>query len=380
MRYCSLDSDSFTVSRFGMGCMRYPKTRDKDEREITDEAEAVKMIRYAIDHGVNYFDTAYAYGDSEEILGRALLDGYREKVVIASKVPVGDVKSREDYQAYFHKQTERLKTDYIDIYLMHCLDRANWEIVKKTDGIRCLEELKAQGKIKKFGFSFHSNFEVFQEIIDAYPWDICMIQLNILDQNHQAGVRGLKYAAQRGIPVVIMEPLKGGLLGGEPPEKVKRLLENHAEQRSLVEWAMRWLYNFSEVKVVLSGVSSMDQLRDNIRIFDGSETDVLGQSDFELIENIKKAYEGIVKVGCTGCGYCMPCPSGVNIPEIFKIYNDAGLSPWDAFGKTFYSLVVAHSGGGALNCLECGRCEKKCPQHIPIMNTLKEAHNLMKSE
>jgi predicted aldo/keto reductase-like oxidoreductase len=360
--------------------MRYPKTRDKDGREIIDETEAIKMIRYAIDHGVNYFDTAYVYGDSEEILGRALADGYREKVVVATKIPVGDVKSRDDYQAYFQKQMERLKTGCIDIYLMHCLDKANWEIVKNTDGIRCLEELKEQGKIKKFGFSFHGSFEVFQEVIDAYPWDICMIQLNILDQNHQAGVRGLEYAAQRGIPVVIMEPLKGGLLGGDPPENVKRLLENHAEKRSLVEWAMRWLYNFSEVKVVLSGVSSMDQLRDNIRIFDGAEADVLSESDLELIQNIKKAYEGIVKVGCTGCGYCMPCPAGVNIPEIFKIYNDAGLSPWDQFGKTFYSLVVAHSGGGALNCMECGRCEKKCPQHIPIINTLKEAHNLMKSE
>lgn len=380
MHYSSIGLDGFAVSRFGMGCMRYPKTTDKDGREITDEAEAVKMIRYAVDHGVNYFDTAYAYGDSEEILGRALSGGYREKVVIATKIPVCDVKSRDDYQTYFHKQLERLKTGCIDIYLMHCLDRANWEIVKETDGIRCMEELKAQGKIKKFGFSFHGNYEVFQEIIDAYPWDICMIQLNILDQNHQAGVRGLKYAAQKGIPVVIMEPLKGGLLGGNPPDMVKQLLENYAEQRSLTEWSMRWLYNFSEVKVVLSGVSSMDQLRDNIRIFDDANADAMVESDFELIDSIKKAYEGTVKVGCTGCGYCMPCPAGVNIPEIFKIYNDAGLSPWDLFGKTFYSLVVANSGGRAANCLECGRCELKCPQHIPVMNTLKEAHSIMKSE
>jgi predicted aldo/keto reductase-like oxidoreductase len=252
--------------------------------------------------------------------------------------------------------------------------------ISKEKFCSCMEDMKAQGKIKKFGFSFHGNYEVFQEIIDAYPWDICMIQLNILDQNHQAGVRGLKYAAQKGIPVVIMEPLKGGLLGGDPPDKVKQLLENYAEQRPLVEWAMRWLYNLREVKVVLSGVSSMEQLRDNIRIFNDAGTDVMGEHDFELIKSIKEIYEGIVKVGCTGCGYCMPCPAGVNIPEIFKIYNDAGLSPWDAFGKTFYSLVVANSGGGAANCLECGQCEKKCPQHIPVMNTLKEAHSLMKSE
>lgn len=379
MRYNNLGAEGRAVSRFGMGCMRYPKTTDEGGCEITDEAEAIKMIHYAIDHGVNYFDTAYAYGDSEEILGRALMGGYREKVVIATKIPICDVKSSEDYQTYFRKQAERLKTGYIDIYLMHCLDRSNWEIVKKTDGIRCMEELKAQGKIKKFGFSFHGNYEVFQEIVDAYPWDICMIQLNILDQNHQAGVKGLTYAARRGIPVAVMEPLKGGLLGGDPPEKVKRLLENYAEQRTLTEWAMRWLYNFSEIKVVLSGVSSMEQLRDNIRIFDDAKTDVLNKSDFELIQSIKETYEGLVKVGCTGCGYCMPCPAGVNIPEIFKIYNDAGLSPWDLFGKTFYSLVVANSGGGAANCLECGRCETKCPQHLSIMDTLKEAHSLMKS-
>ncbi len=377
MRYNDLGQDGLTVSRFGMGCMRYPKTTDQDGREVTDEAEAITMIRHAVDHGVNYFDTAYAYGGSEEILGKALMGGYREKVVIATKIPVADVKSREDYPWYFHRQAERLKTDCIDIYLMHCLDRNNWEIAKKTDGIRCMEELKAQGKIKKFGFSFHGDYEVFKEIVDAYPWDICMIQLNILDQNHQAGVKGLTYAASRGIPAVVMEPLKGGLLGGDPPERVKELLQSYPEQRPLVEWAMRWLYNFSEVKVVLSGVSSMEQLRDNIRIFDNAQTGVMSESDFELIKRIKETYEGIVKVGCTGCGYCMPCPAGVNIPEIFKVYNDAGLSPWDLYGKTFYSLVALNSGGGAANCLECGKCEKKCPQHLKIIDTLKEAHALM---
>ncbi len=377
MRYSSLGSVDWMVSRFGMGCMRYPKTTLEDGGEVTDVDEAVKMIRYAVDHGVNYFDTAYAYGDSEEVLGRALLDGYREKVVIATKVPVGDVKCREDYQRYFDIQTKRLQTDCVDIYLMHCLDRNNWEIAKKTDAIRCLEEMKSQGKIKKFGFSFHGDYEVFQEIIDAYPWDICMIQLNMLDENHQAGVRGLKYADSKGVPVVIMEPLKGGLLGGNPPDQVKELLAAAQEQRSLTEWAFRWLYNFKEARVILSGVSSMEQLRDNIRIFENAQPGVMNEAETDLIQRIKKVYEGIVKVGCTGCGYCMPCPAKVNIPEIFKVYNDSSLSPWELFGKTFYSLVALHSGGGAANCQSCGRCERKCPQQLKIMDLLREAHSVM---
>lgn len=379
MRYNEFGSLGTSVSRFGMGCMRLPQAVGEDGKKAIDEKQSIEMIRYAIENGVNYFDTAYAYRGSEEVLGKALQDGYRERVVIATKTPVGEVKGPEDYQRLYQEQISRLQVDYIDIYIFHCLDRANWEIVKNTGGLAFMENLKSQGKIRQIGFSFHAEYELFEEIIDAYPWDMCLIQLNILDDQHQAGIRGLEYAAKKGIPVVIMEPLKGGLLGGSPPEKVRELLKSHREDKSLVEWAFRWLYNRREVKVILSGVSSMEQLKDNIRIFNNSGTDVMAQADLELIDRIKAEYAKIVRVGCTACGYCMPCPAGVNIPEVFKVYNDAGLSTWTEYGRVFYSLVASNSGRDASNCIECGSCLKRCPQSIPIPDMLRQAHIHMTS-
>ena len=366
------------ISRFGMGCMRPPQIKADDGSETIDEQEAIKMIRHAIDNGVNYFDAAHSYPGIEELLGKALLDGYREKVLIATKCPVWAVKQTQDYQTFFDEECSRLQTDHIDIYLFHCLDRNNWDIVKATGGIEYMKELKRQGKVGRFGFSFHADYDIFTEIVDAHDWDICMIQLNILDQNHQAGVKGLKYAAQKGIPVVIMEPLKGGLFGGNVPNEVESLLEEYADKKSLVEWAFRWVGDYKEAKVILSGVSSMAQLNEALRIFDDIKPGSLRQQDFEMIDKIVEIYRSKVRVGCTGCGYCMPCPAGVNIPEIFKVYNDASLSGWTEYGKVFYGLVAAHAGKDASNCIECAQCESHCPQHIEIMQTLKEAHEQMK--
>lgn len=379
MIYNEFGRISEKVSRFGMGCMRLPQKKDGQGNDVIDEEESIKMIRYAIGEGVNYFDTAYAYPGSEALLGKALKDGYREKVMIATKTPVGDIKKYDDYRRIFEEELERLQTDYIDVYLFHCLDRKNWENLKATNGIAFAEELKRSGRIRNIGFSFHAEHALFIEIIDAYNWDMCLIQLNILDRDHQAGVRGLRYAGQKGVPVVIMEPLKGGLLGGRPPEEVDGLLMDYHEKRSLVEWAFRWLYNQSEVKVVLSGVSSMEQLKDNIRIVNGAGCNVLTPSDEELILRIRDIYAGKVRVGCTGCSYCMPCPKGVNIPEIFKIYNDSALSAWTEFGKVFYSLVATSNGRDASNCVGCRSCERHCPQKLPIAELLKEAHEAMKS-
>ena len=379
MVYNKLGRISDKVSRFGMGCMRFPQTRDEQGKEVIDEEEATRMIRHAIDEGVNYFDTAYAYPGSEEVLGRALKGGYREKVMIATKCPMYEIRDYSDYQRVFNESLRRLDTGYVDVYLFHCLDRQVWEKVKSTNGLAFMEEMKKQGKIRAIGFSFHAEHELFREIIDAYPWDICLMQLNILDRDHQAGVRGLEYAGQKGIPVVIMEPLKGGLLGGEPPQEVINLLDSYHEKRSLVEWSFRWLYNRKEIKVVLSGVSSMDQLKDNIRIFSEAETDVLSPSDEELLIKVKDIYGRKVRVGCTGCGYCMPCPRNVNIPEIFKVYNDSALSPWTEFGRVFYDLVAVSNGRDASKCINCRLCEKRCPQGIPIASRLREAHNAMKS-
>lgn len=378
MKYTELGNISNKASRFGMGCMRLPQTKNEQGQDIIDEQESIKMIRHAIDMGVNYFDTAYAYPGSEEVLGKALKDGYRERVTIATKIPLGDANSHADYQRIFDEQLERLQVDYIDVYIFHCLERVGWEKVKSADGIAFMEGLKKSGKIKAFGFSFHSDYEIFEEIIDACSWDMCLIQLNILDQNHQAGLKGLRYAAQKGIPVVIMESLKGGLLGNNPPEEVKSLLESYPEQRSLTEWAFRWLYNQKEVKVILSGVSSMEQLEDNIRIFEQAEVGVMTEADQELIEQIRTVYKSKVKVGCTGCGYCMPCPANVNIPEIFKVYNDSALSPWTEFGKVFYGLVATSNGRGVSNCVECKSCEARCPQQLKVVELLKQAHEAMK--
>lgn len=374
MQYVKFGNLETEVSRFGMGCMRLPQTKTADGKKVIDETAAIEMIRYAIDHGVNYLDTAYAYKGSEEVVGKALKDGYREKVVIATKTPVSQLKEPGDYQRFYEAQVSRLQVDCIDVYILHCLDRSNWEKVKQTSGIDFMEDLKTQGKIRQIGFSFHADYELFQEIVDAYPWDMCLIQLNILDDQHQAGIRGLEYAASKGIPVAIMEPLKGGLLGNTPPQEVSELLNSFEEKRSLVEWAFRWLYDRPEAKVILSGVSTMDQLKDNLQIFQDADCKVMTEENHELIKQIKGIYHSIVKVGCTACGYCLPCPAGVNIPEIFKVYNDAGLSTWTEYGKVFYSLVASNSGKDASNCLECGGCQKRCPQNIPIIDILKQAH------
>lgn len=377
MQYNKFGKVEMPISRFGMGCMRFPQIQTEDGGSVIDEKEAIRMIRHAIDQGVNYFDTAYAYPGSEQVLGKALKDGYREKVLVATKVPPDGLKNKEDYMKIFEEEMERLQMEYIDIYIFHCLDKRVWENVKASGGLEFMKELKQQGKIKMIGFSFHADYDVFTEIIEAYSWDMCLIQLNILDQEHQAGVRGLRFAAERGIPVVIMEPLKGGLFGASVPSEVSSLLEGYTEQRSLVEWAFRWLYSQEQVKVILSGVSSMEQLEDNLRIFEQAKAGVMSDEDIKLIEKIRAIYAEKVKVGCTGCGYCMPCPNGVNIPEIFKVYNDSFLSSWTEFGKVFYSLVAKDAGKDASNCIGCRKCERHCPQKLSIVAHLKDAHALM---
>lgn len=379
MMYQRFGNISHQVSRFGMGCMRLPQTKNEQGKDVIDENESIRMIQHAIENGVNYFDTAYAYPGSEEVLGKALKNGRREKVMIASKCPMDEINGFDDYQRIFDESLRRLDTDYIDVYLFHCLDKRAWEKVKSTSGIAFMEAMKASGKIRAIAFSFHAEHDLFVEIIDAYSWDMCLIQLNILDRTHQAGVQGLRYAAGKGIPVAIMEPLKGGLLGGAPPVEVADLLNAHPEDRSLVEWSFRWLYSQKDVTVVLSGVSSMAQLEDNIRIFNEAEVGVLSDADEELINRINDVYSSKVRVGCTGCGYCMPCPNGVNIPEIFKIYNDASLSSWNEFGQVFYKLVVVSNDRDASRCTECRLCEIHCPQGIAIPALLKQAHEAMKA-
>jgi len=367
------------VSRFGMGCMRFPKTSDNKGKPIIDEAESIKMIRYAIGNGVNYFDTAYAYEGSEKILGKALSGGLRQKVIIATKSPVFKIEKSEEFEKYLTEELESLQTGYIDFYLLHCLNKKSWDKVKKFGLLEKLDRAKKDGKIKYTGFSFHDDLELFKEIINSYKWGMCQIQLNFMGEDYQAGVEGLKYAASKGVVVVIMEPLLGGLLGENIPQDIIDEWNQSGIIRTPTDWAFKWLANFPEVTVILSGVSTMGQLKEDIEIFKDALPNSLTQKEIGAYKKIKKLYDSKIKVRCTGCSYCMPCPSGVNIPEVFKQYNNTFMGD-PTIWKGSYKFFLCANKMDASQCVECGQCEEKCPQHIPIIDKLKEAHEHMMDE
>lgn len=383
MEYRKFGDLGFEVSIFGLGCMRLPLEVQPDgttDPAKIDEQEAIKMIRYAIDNGVNYLDTAYPYhgGNSERLLAKALKDGYREKVKIATKLPVWLAESYEDFEKLLDEQLAKLEVEYIDFYLLHALSKDRWDKIKELGVLDFLDQAVAAGKVKYPGFSFHDELPVFKEIIDSYDWKMCQIQLNILDQDYQAGVEGMRYAASKGIPVVIMEPLRGGRLAHNVPEDVKALWDQAETKRSPVEWAFRWLYNFPEITVILSGVSTMEQLKDNLEIFSKSAPNSMDEKELELVRKVKELYDSKIKVGCTGCNYCVPCPSGVEIPRIFSIYNDYSIFGGAKEFKEMYKGLM-NEGKDASSCVECGQCESECPQHISIIDKLKEAHEVLTS-
>ncbi len=378
MHYVEFGKLGFKVSRFGMGCMRLPMEEGYSDDSQVDEDEAIKMIRYAIDNGVTYIDTAYGYhgGRSEVIVGKALKKGYRDKTKIATKLPVWHAKTYEDFERLLDEQLSRLKVDYVDFYLLHALNEKQWHRVRKLGVLDFLDEAIKKGKIRYPGFSFHDELPVFKDIIDSYDWCMCQIQLNILDEHYQAGVEGLKYAGSRGIPVVIMEPLRGGRLAQNLSEEVIDIWNSYPIKRSAVEWAFRWIYNFPEVTTILSGVSTMDQLKENIEIFKNAEPNVMTDEELSLVKRVQEYYKSKMKVGCTGCDYCMPCPSNVAIPTIFSMYNDASI--YDDFKsyKNRYKDLISKDND-ASHCVECGNCESACPQHLPIIEKLKEAHGAL---
>lgn len=377
MKYIEIFEEKRSMSRLGLGCMRFARIKNADGTEVIDEQKAISLIRKAIDSGINYIDTAYCYDGSEVVVGKALQDGYREKVTLVTKLAVWEAKSYEDYERLLDEQLRCLQTNYIDIYLLHGMSQDNWEGVINHNGLGFLDQMVSKGKIRYRGFSIHADFNQFKKVIDAYNWDLCMIQLNYLDEHHQAGVQGLKYASSKGIPVAIMEPQKGGLLSSNLPIEAKELIENFPAKRSAAEWAFRWLYSKPEVSVILSGLNTIEQLEENIRIFDQSEINSLTTEENDLINNVKEIISEKVKIGCTGCAYCMPCAKGVNIPEVFKVYNDSSIFNNIDFQKVIYSLVLKASGIDASKCIECGKCEKMCPQKLDIINGLKEAHSVL---
>ncbi len=376
MKMRKIEKLGIEVSAFGVGCMRFPMTT-VDGVEVVDESISTPAIRYAIDNGVNYMDTAYVYSNqkNETALGHALRDGYREKVYVATKLPTWACNTREDMDRILDESLSRLETDYIDFYLVHALNKDSWQKMYDLGVLDFMDKAKASGKIRYACFSFHDNYETFKTILEAYDWDMCQIQFNFMDVENQAGLKGLKLAGERGVPVVIMEGLLGGKLANAP-DNVQALYDSWPEKRSPVEWAFRWLCNFSEVATVLSGVTNLEMTKNNLEIFDRCETGIMREEELALIDKVREAYLSRTKIGCTGCRYCMPCPNEVDIPGIFSTWNDLSLYGQNLAGNRRYAKKLSE-GKGADKCIECGACEGVCPQQLSIIESLKIAHSEM---
>ena len=358
-------------SAFGLGCMRFNGPASGDS--VIDEQKAVSLIRRAIDGGVTYLDTAYVYLDktSEIVLGKALLDGYRERVTIATKMPAEAVHNREEMEALLDTELKKLQTDHIDFYLMHGINREKWEYFKSIGAPEFFDNMKKAGKIRYKCFSFHGPYDQFEYILNDNDWDMVQIQYNFMDINNQAGTRGLELAGSKGIPVVIMEGLLGGRLA-KAPQNVQALYDAFPVKRSAVEWAFRWLCNHPAVSVVLSGCNEPEQIDENLRIFDTVEAGIMTPDELKLMDDVRSAYISRTKIGCTGCRYCMPCPNGVNIPGIFSSWNNVSL--YDTDPKDSWELgFILKNGAGADKCVGCGACEAACPQHLNIIESLQLA-------
>lgn len=399
MRYRQFGRCGFEVSALGFGCMRLPYV-GSDQSAIRED-EAVRMVRYAIDEGVNYVDTAYGYhgGNSERFVGRALADGYRDRVKLATKLPVWLCKSSDDFGRLLSEQLERLATDHVDCYLLHSLNQKSWSKARDMGVLDFLADQLELGRIRHAGFSFHAAYEVFPDIVDSFDWDFCQIMLNYVDVEYQAGLAGLKYAASRGLAVVVMEPLRGGKLAANLPEEVVAALGMRGidgdsrcvrggvggvggvsgEGWSPAEWALRWVWNLPEVSVALSGMSSMEQVVDNIRIASDAAPGALTERQLAMLARAREAYMTRTKIACTECGYCQPCPQGVLIPDVFGLYNEAEIfNAWEG-SRWIYGGIVKASRD-ASKCVECGQCEAACPQQLKVIELLKEAHAALAAE
>lgn len=375
MRYRTFGRLDWKPSALGFGAMRLP-TIDGDLGKI-DEHEATRMIRFAIDHGVNYVDTAYPYHQeaSEPFLGRALQHGYREQVRLATKMPCWKIEGAEDFDRYLDEQLERLQTDHIDFYLLHGLNGESWPKVRDLGVLRWAEKAIADARIRHLGFSFHDRREVFEEIVDASDlWLFCQIQYNLMDTEYQAGTKGLEYAANRGLALVVMEPLRGGQLTKNVPPDVQKIWDNAPRKRTPADWSLQWVWNHPEVSVVLSGMSTMEQVEQNIASANESGPATLTGEELGLIGCVRDRYQTLSRIPCTDCRYCLPCPSGVNIPHVFEIYNDAMIYGDEQQAQMSYSWLDKEERANL--CVECGECLEKCPQQIDIPGWLAKAHGL----
>ena len=395
MKYRKMGSLNWDVSVLGFGAMRFPMI----DQTIVNEEEAIKMIRYAIDNGVNYIDTAYPYhnGESEVIVGKALKEGYRDKVYLTTKLPMWAVKNSEDFDKFLSEQIDRLQSNP-DIYLFHGLTKNRLEKIKKLNLIEKMEDARERGLFKYIGFSFHDNFEVFKEIIDYYNWDCCQIQYNYLDVEYQAGTKGVEYAGSKNIALIIMEPIRGGKLAiiedklDTKPE-LRTILDNSKTKRTLANWALQFVWNHPEVCVVLSGMSNMQQVKENIESANNSAINSLTKDELKTISKLRKTYDKYDLVPCTSCRYCLPCPNGVSITWIFRLLNELGywgeerkdrlLFFYDRMAKTPEELEKRlleeeEVEGAASLCIQCGECLEKCPQQIDIPDMMERVNGIFK--
>ncbi|MFP4364370.1 MAG: aldo/keto reductase [Spirochaetia bacterium] len=374
MQYRKMGKLDIDVSALGFGAMRFP-TLGSDEK--IDEEKAAEMLDYAIENGVNYLDTAWPYhgGASEPFLGRYLQGGKRQKVYLASKLPTWELEKEEDCDRFLDAQLEKLQTDKIDFYLIHAIQSMRWPLVKKLKVMEWGERAKQDGRIGYFGFSYHDTFELFKEVVDAHDWDFCQIQYNYMNEHVQAGTAGLQYAAEKGLGVVIMEPIYGGTLA-EFPEKINRIWEK--TERSPVDAALQWLWDKPEVSVVLSGMSTLGQVKENVQSAENSGAGTLSEKDRAVIDKVRDEYDKLAAIPCTKCGYCMPCPNGVDIPYNFELYNNAIKFEGNASDQSsaLYNNDLPEEMR-ANNCISCGICEEKCPQHIKISNWMPKVDQLL---
>ena len=374
MQYRTIGKTGIKLSILGFGCMRFP-VLNKNEGRI-NEPEAEQMLVEAIKNGVNYFDTAYTYhnGTSEDFVGRFLKKGYRKDVYLATKLACWEVEKRSDMDRLLDEQLTRLKTDHIDFYLLHALTKGRWENLIKNNVFDFIDRILKDGRVSNIGFSFHDDLLVFKEIVDAYNWDFCQIQYNFMDEEYQAGAEGLRYASKKGMGVIIMEPLRGGYLTNNLPEKIRDIWNSSGINKNPAEMALQWVWNHPEVSLVLSGMSNLKQVIENCRTAEKNKTGSISNKELEIIRKVRDEYLNRQLISCTECNYCIPCPEGVNIPGIFSFYNEGKMYDNFSIARVRHSILVKEEER-ADKCVECGECLEQCPQQIAIPEELKKCRD-----
>jgi predicted aldo/keto reductase-like oxidoreductase len=373
MQYRKFGRLDWQASILGFGTMRLPV---KGDSKNIDQKQATRMLHHAVDRGVNYIDTAYPYhgGESERLLGKALGRGYRDRVKLATKMPSWLVSGPADFDKLFHEQLKKLKTDHIEFYLLHSLNREYWSKMREYDAIEWGRRTIKAGKIGQLGFSFHDDFDLFKEIVDAWDWPFCQIQYNYMDVRNQAGTRGLKYAASKGIAVVVMEPILGGKLASPPPS-IQKILDRAETKRRAADWALQWLWNQPEVTVVLSGMSTFRQVVENLESADSAGIGILDQQEQGLIREVRRRYKELAPISCTQCRYCMPCPHGVDIPRNLSLYNEGLMYGRPDVARRQYGFIAEKARSTA--CTQCRECEPKCPQSILISEWMPKVSEVL---